>query len=544
MTIEDHSKALAVDIFNQIITQIKESRPTRTDGTATSGFVYCQLRPGEMVNPRDYARPWSPIGGTPPASGTPGPASPASATTPANEAVKRAMEATFRTGEKFDKLLMVTNDGTTQSYAGGGRHLGVQYDGLLAAMEPCPPPERSAEDKERIAKAQAVLYNNDGSDTEKYKQYKANQDAYSKAKGEHARAQNQILSDPAQADSWPLLADETLSKVNQAYDKWKSQGAEEIEAALATVLSLGIPLEQGMIERARKQLESWRLPVVGTTAKAPYTYIDPSEWANLEANDIGWNTVTRQAGAYRSHYEKHGYNLSTGNWSGSSSSNSGSLGLSIAGFGFAGNYSNYETMAQSQFADTASDGTKLTNDAEDLSIELQYGLVEIKRPWLVTDLFHMQNWFLRGERKGAISDGTIDGQVGEAGKDRRLPMIPTHVLVVRNVRITTSKWGSVRDTLNSYWNKHAGSGSSGGSSFGGTVSIPVWGPLAVTGGFSHSDSRYQGDFKDEGGSDVRADFGSWFEGDSLVINGANIVAYLGEVVPLSPPMDDPSLAKA
>lgn len=542
MAIEDHSKALAVDIFNQIITQIKESRPTRTDGTATTGFVYAQLHPGEMINPRDYARPWSPIGGTPPTPGIPGPPNPGSAAPPANDGIKRAMEATFRTGEKFDKLLMVTNDGTAQWY-GGGRHLGIQYMGLLAAMEACPLPERSEKDKEDIAKAQAVLFNADRTDTDTYKRYKENQIAYGKAKGEYARAQNQILSDPAQADSWGLLSDEFLAKVNQAYDTWKTQGAEAVEGALATLNSLGIPLEQGMIERARKQLESWMLPVVGTTAKAAYTYLDPSEWATLEANDIGWNTLTRAAGDYRTHYEKHGYNLSTGNWSGSSSSNSGSVGMSIVGFGFGGTYSDYESSTQSQFSDTACDGTKMTSNAEDLSIELQYGLIEIKRPWLTTDLFYMQNWFLRGERKGAISDGTIDGQVGEAGKDRRLPMLPTHVLVVRNVRITTKKWGSVQDTLTSYWNKHSGSGSSGGSSFGGNVSIPVFGPLAVTGGFSHTDGRYQGDFKDEGGNDVRADYGSWFEGDSLVINGSNIIAYLSEVLPLSPPQDDPSLPK-
>jgi hypothetical protein len=66
--------------------------------------------------------------------------------------------------------------------------------------------------------------------------------------------------------------------------------------------------------------------------------------------------------------------------------------------------------------------------------------------------------------------------------------------------------------------------------------------LAITGGYSHSDSQYQGDFKDEDGRDVRNDCGSHFEGNTLVINGAQIVAWLGEIMPFSPPADDPALA--
>jgi hypothetical protein len=184
----------------------------------------------------------------------------------------------------------------------------------------------------------------------------------------------------------------------------------------------------------------------------------------------------------------------------------------------------------------------MKSDATNLSVSLQYGLAEVARPWLVTDLFQMKNWYLRGEKKGAISDGTIDGQVMD--KEHKLPMIPTHFLVVRNVRISTSQWGSVRDTLTTIWNEHTKAESQGGSSVSANVSIPVWGPLSVTGGYSHTDSHYEGDFKDEGGNDVRDDSGAYFEGDTLVINGAQIVAYCGEIMPLAPPIDDPALGNS
>jgi hypothetical protein len=275
-------------------------------------------------------------------------------------------------------------------------------------------------------------------------------------------------------------------------------------------------------------------------AKTPYTFIDPSEWSEIETHDVGWTTISRTASESHMHFDQHGYNLSTGDWSGGSSGSSGSAGLSVFGFGFSGSYSESNAQSHSSFSDSASDGTHMTSDSADMAIELEYGLCRIVRPWLVTDLFQMKNWYLRGEKKGSISTGTIAGQAMNA--DFKLPMIPTHFVVIRNARISASSWGSVQDTLNSYWNRHGRSDSSSSSSIAGNVSIPVWGPLAITGGYSHSDSQYQGDFKDEDGRDVRNDCGSHFEGNTLVINGAQIVAWLGEIMPFSPPADDPALA--
>jgi hypothetical protein len=550
MPIDDHPRALAVDVLNEIITNIKESRPTRSDGTATTGFVYAQMSPGLMVSPRDFARPWSPLGGSGAgAAAAPGTPPPAGATTPGEPAsviARRAMQAAFNTAAQFDKLLMVTNDGTTEAYSGGGRHLSVQYAGVLQAMEAPPVPDRPAEEQARIDAARAVLYGKDSNETDAYLRYLANQKAYAKAKADFTAAQNRILADPAQADSAPILLAPYQADLDQTYRRWKAQGADEIEAALATVGALGVPMEQGMIDRARQLLDGWSVNLAGIAGadatKVPYTFILPSEWAEITVDDIGWTTLKRETNEYQNHFNQHGYQLSTGNWSGSSSSSSGSAGVGIFGFGFSGTYAESDSQSHSAFSNTANDGTHMASDATDLSIELQYGLCEIVRPWLVTDLFQMHNWYLRGERKGSVSDGTIDGQVHD--KDRKLPMIPTHFLVVRNVRITTSQWGSVRDTLSSYWGNHTASNSSDASSVGGSVSIPVWGPFSVSGGYSHSDSHYQGDFKDESGQDVRDDSGAYFEGDTLVINGAQIVAWLGEIMPFAAPLDDPSLQPA
>ncbi|PPJ02526.1 hypothetical protein C5E43_26285 [Nocardia cyriacigeorgica] len=439
---------------------------------------------------------------------------------------------------------MVTNDGTTQYYAGGGRNLSFQYDGLLQAMEAPPAPPRSAEEQARITAAEAVLFDPEtGDDTTTYARYQRNQAAYAEARAAKAAAEIAILSDPDRAGSAPVLLQPLAVKLNQAFNKWKTQGADEIEEALATLQSLGIPMEQGMIQRARELHESWLVDYPGLSglsgAKEPYTYVDPSQWAEIDANDIGWTTLEHQSRTYTSHFEQHGYNLHTGAWGGSSQNTSGTAGVSVFGFGFSGTYGEWGSQSHSNFTDTGSDGTVLRDDATDLSIRLEYGLCEIRRPWLVTDLFQMQNWYLRGERKGAISSGTVDDQVGNT--DKKLPMIPTAFLVIRNVRITTSNWGSTRDTLQTYWHANGRSDRSEGSSVSGGVSIPVWGPISIGGGYSHSEQEYGGDFRDEGGNDVRNDFGAHFEGDTLVINGAQVVGLLGEIIPMCPPMDDPAL---
>jgi hypothetical protein len=438
---------------------------------------------------------------------------------------------------------MVTNDGTTQYYSGGGKHVRFQYQNILDSFTAKPAPPRSPDDQARLDAALAVLYDENGDDTKAYARYKKNRKAYAEARGAMAARETTLLNDPEQASQVGALLLPLSADIDNALEKWKTQGADEIESALATEASFGVPLGEGAIKRAKDLFEAWLTAIPGIggglAGRIPYTYIFPSEWCQIEIDDVGWSTLKHESHHYKSHFEKHGYNLNTGEWAGSSSSNSGSAGIEVFGLGFSGNYSEWDTQSHANFSNTANDGTAFSETAKDLTIELQYGICEISRPWLMTDLFHMTNWYLPGERKGVISTGTILDQVQDP--KRLLPMLPTAVLVVRNVRITAIDWGSDRQTLENYWSNNHRSDTSGGSSIGGNISIPVFGPLAVTGGYSHNDSHYQGDFRDESGRDMRNDFGAHFEGDALVINGAQIVGWLGEILPMCPPDDDPNL---
>jgi hypothetical protein len=257
-------KMLVADLLSEIITYIKQSRPTTTDGHSTQGFVFAQLRPGEMISPRAHARPWSPLGisAAPPAPGT---VPPAGSTTPnpTGENTKRAMAAAFNNAQTFDTMMLVTDDSTLARYSGGGKRLDVQYGALLAAMEAPPLPPEPPEVTERRAAARKVLYDDRHNPTDAYNRYMENQFAYADAIAEFVIAQNRTLADPAQADSWPVLARKYQFKVQQALNRWKTDGAEEIEAALATMRSIGIPLEQGMIANARDLFENWKVSIAG-----------------------------------------------------------------------------------------------------------------------------------------------------------------------------------------------------------------------------------------------------------------------------------------
>jgi hypothetical protein len=536
---DNEPKALAVDLLNEIISYIKQSTPTRTSDTATQGFVYSQLRVGQMISPRDFGRPWNPVGGIAqvPAQPTGDVTTPPGANVA--EVMRRGVQATINTEAVVDTMLVVTDDGTLQTYSGGGRHLGFAYSSILQAMEALPVPDRPPEEKDRIAAARKVLEHDDGTATPLYARYTANQLAYAESRAKRVVNENRVLADPALAPSAPLLLEPFQTAVDQARDRWRAQGADEVEAALATIESLGVPLEQGAISNARALFDAWNLPLLGVPAKQPFSYVLPSDWGVLDIHDAGWTSLTIETRDYMNHFEQHGYEVHASNWAGQSNATAGEAGVGIFGFGFNGGYSEAASDSHSETTGSASDGTSFSNDARNLHIELEYGLCSIVRPWLVTDLFHLKNWFLRGSKAGAISSGIIDDQVGSEAP--LLPLIPTHFLVVRNVKISAEHWNSDGQVLAMWKSKFTSDAAQHQSTLSGGVEIPVFGPISVDFGASHSESGYTGSYSDQSGQSFTNDYKAHFDGTTLSIGGAQIVAWLSEILPRCPPMDDPAL---
>jgi len=176
----------------------------------------------------------------------------------------------------------------------------------------------------------------------------------------------------------------------------------------------------------------------------------------------------------------------------------------------------------------------------DLEIDLEWGLCTIYRPWLISDLFYMGNWYIQGQRANCISDGQIKTQLGLT--TQLLPLIPQQMLVVRNVSIKSSTWGDNANTLNRLYSGDQGSTDASQSSAGGSASVAL-GPISFGGGGQHSDNQAQGQSSGYSAATALSNRGANFDGTTLSINGAQVIAFLSDIVPPSPSIDDPALPK-
>ena len=542
-------------ILDTLIDNIKSSVPQRSDGKDLyTGVVYSQLTLGELVDPDDYKRAWSPMkgssvqdsvkaqGGTPGApavaAGEPTPGAPA-ASEP-DPKYKRAIDAAFKTSQLVDRLLMVTEDETMREYPGGGRKISFAYESIINGMQAPPAPPMPPELEKQLEAARKVLYEADDDGdlllkSKLFKRYEKNAMAYAKAKKDFAEAQAEALADPAKADTWPQTAAFYQRQVDEAWDTWKSEGADKVEKALDIIQSIGVNLQDRMIAKSRKIFDAWNLQLAGVPVATPYSYISPSSWAEPDGDDDGWQSLKFTSTHYSNHTGKNSHYFQQGSSHSDSSSTSGGGGFSFFGFGASGGGGKTSTHESSQGSQGGETTTFFRNDAKDLTIELEYGLCDVNRPWFLGDLFYMKNWYMVNNKKNAISNGTVQGQ-----NDTLLPMIPMRFLVVRNLRISSKNWGEDGATLRKYFGS-AESGSSSSTVEGGGGLSFGFGPFSLNASAKHSNSQADSHSSANSSSSERGDYEAHFVGDTLEIKGAQIMAWLSTVVPACAPEDDPGL---
>jgi hypothetical protein len=538
-----------IDLFNGLVDRIKQSKPSTTTGKPTSGdIVYSQLLLGMPIDPEDYARPWSPIGGAVQAASAQTAGVPTVTGQPA-PSLLLALEAAFHTSQLCNLMLQVTNDGTYLEYP-VGRHLAFQYTGLVDAMTPIPTPPLPAAEQAALDAAVKVLYVLDETDpanpvivgkTQLYQTYESNARKYAQAKANYSIGQAQTLVDPAKANLWPMLSSTYQEAVDDAWNDWKTEGADKIETALALYESQGINMQQAQIAAAKKQLDVWSLGLAGVPTNIPYSYVDPSAWCDPDNDDIGFEQL--QIKRTSEDHVASSVTKSNGDmwW------NNGTSSLSQNGHaGFLGIASGSEATSNADQHTASANASAYTFTAvktdhfTDFEIDLEWGLVTIYRPWLISDLFYMNNWYIPGERANCVSDGQIQTQVKSNAP--MLPMIPQQMLVVRNVSIKSSSWGDTADTLNTLYNgasassdaTQASQSGSGGASFG---------PISFGGGAAHSSTTNTGKNANYSNASGFSRNTANFDGTTLSINGAQIIAFVSDIVPPSPTIDDPSLPK-
>jgi hypothetical protein len=76
---------------------------------------------------------------------------------------------------------------------------------------------------------------------------------------------------------------------------------------------------------------------------------------------------------------------------------------------------------------------------------------------------------------------------------------------------------------------------------GGSAGVS-FGFISFGGSVSHTQSSAQGQGSSFSSRDGSSYFGTTFDGQTLTIPGAQIIAFLSDIVPTCPPVDDPQLA--
>lgn len=539
-----------IDLFNTLVDRIKQAKPTRTDGKPSGGdIVYSQLLLGMPLDPEDYERPWSPEGGASQATLASSTAGVPVAAGQPNPVLQRALEAAFHTSQLCNIMLQVTNDGSYQEYP-VGRHLAFQYDGILTAMTAQPPPPLSAAEQAALNSALNVLYIIDNTDptnpvivdkTGAYKRYQKYAQAYADAKAGYTLGEAKAQSDPATAALWPQISVSLQAKVDSAWDDWKTGMTDRIETALATYESQGRSMQQAQIAAAKKQFDVWSLGLAGVPTAIPYSYVDPSEWCDPDNDDIGFEQLQIKRTS-QDHVTTSTTDASGGNWWNNSSSSWSQNGH--GGFLGIGHASQATSNADQHTANTDTSAYKFTSwksdHFTDFEVDLEWGLVTIYRPWLISDLFYMNDWYIPAERANCVSDGQVLTQVQSNAP--MLPMIPQQMLVVRNVSVKSSTWGDMTDTLNTLYSGDHSQTDASQQAQSGSLGVSL-GPISFGGGGSHAASDASGSKTNYSHANSFSRNSASFDGTTLTINGAQIVAFVSDIVPPSPTMDDPSLPK-
>ncbi len=545
-----------LDALNQVHSAVA-AQLTNPDGSPSGTAVYMHLPVGKPIDPMDYSKAWTPMGGDSDASfdntgafaGATPPPAPAG-TTPASALaavpaqpdaqLEHSIKSAYMTARLVDDMLMITDKGIAKAWP---QHtVSIEYFTTLAGMqaEPVPPP--AADVQARIDAAQHLLYtfDDDGNMTgytPKYTAYRHNQKAWTDAVSANAGAYAAAMADPVQGQAWPVTSAKYQTDIDQAYADLYAMGGKEIEEAVATMRSIGGSAAAALIEKAHKMYDAYSIGLAGAIGdKVPWSYIDPSSWWDHTNNDFGVIKVKATSSQYAA--SGGGGSSSFGHqfYQDQSSSTSGSVGGNFFSFGASANASHTETSGDSGQSGSSSGWQSFQDKSSSATITFEYFLATIERPWLLGDLFHMDGWYMVGQPKNCISDGTIEGQLKDDSK--LLPMIPKGFLIVRNVEITADSFGEAGSKFEQAMSDATNHTDSSTNSYGGSA-----GWFGIGGSAQHSDSDDHGAFSQSSSSGNGWSYNKNAQGGTLSLMGSQIVGWIGEIQPASPKDDAPTLTK-
>jgi hypothetical protein len=551
-------------LLQQILAKTLNSQVVDKNGKPYSSISYMMLENGIPLDPADYQGAWTPAGAdtlgdlnqsgqlTTAATSSTATSSAATSTgtasSPAQPQVDVQMEHAISSAANVtalvDTMLAVTTDG---SYLASESQFQVSmaYEAVVAKAQGVPAPPPPADVQAAINAARNLLWvfdadgNNTGQQTPLYSQYEQLSATWGGASAAYAAAEAEAATNPAQAAVWPVTSKALQVGVQNAWNDWRSAGADEVENALDTLGSVGGAIGAHMVSEARDLLKTWDLGLTGAVpADTYYSHVLPSSFADPTDTQNGFASLTASQSAWSSSAQSESQSAVSNWFQNHSSGTSGGGGGMIFGITFGATGGSSTTDSSNAQNSQSSTFASFSNQMSNVSISFSYGLCTVYRPWLLTELFAADGWYLPGEPKGQVSTGNLDDQVG--AKDQHLlPMIPSQFLVVRDVKISAMNWGTAGDTLSRLRSSAAASAHTDSTSVSGAIGF-----LSIGGEASHQNANQTGQ---QSGS--QSSYGAWsFSGSSafgtLTIPGCQIVGWIGQILPLSPKIDSPAASAA
>jgi hypothetical protein len=534
------------------------------DGKPSGTAVYMHMPMGYTIDPKMYSNPWGPASGssgsqfnqdgtfvqpTAPASGsgataTDGKGPPGSVFPPPktfDPQLAQSIQNAMYTSKLVDHMLEVTQNGVAVAWP--ERNVSIEYFTILAGIQPVQTgePEKSVRDAVEAAKNLLYLRDDKGNAvgyTQLYAQYRRNRTAWTDAIGAQAAAYAKAMSDPVAGQAWPIEAATYANKVQQALDDFNSMGRREVENALNTIATVGQNAVAALCALAHQLYDAHNIQLEGgISSGVPWSYMDPVSWWDHTDNSFGVQTITATSEDRVAGGAAGSSSFANNWWNSQSSSTSASAGID---FGFVDASANYSHDDASNAFAQHSGGSSWSHHADKSSkvkVTLQYFIARIERPWLLGDLFNIEGWYLVGQKKNSISDGTISGQVGDHTK--LMPMIPKAFLVIRNLSIEADDWGTAGDAFEAAQQNASGSGQSSSNSYGGSI-----GYFGLGGSVQHSDQQAGGAFGSDASSNSGWSFHREGRGGTLSIMGSQSAGWIGEIQPAAPRMDAPAQTDA
>ena len=544
-----------LDALNQVHSAVA-AQLTNPDGSPSGTAVYMHLPVGKPIDPMDYSKAWTPMGGDSDASfddagafaGATPPPAPAG-TTPAGALaavpaqpetqLEHSIKSAYMTARLVDDMLMITDKGIAKAWP---QHtVSIEYFTALAGMqaEPVPPP--AADVQAQIDAAQHLLYtfDDDGNMTgytPKYTAYRHNQKAWTDAVSANAAAYAAAMADPVQGQAWPVTTRSTRptsTRPTPTSMPWAARRSRRPSPRCAR--SAAAPAA-ALIEKAHKVYDAYS---IGSPAPSATRCRGPTS-----TRARGGTTPTTTSVSSRSRPRR----LSTPQAAVAvpAALATSSMPTVVLDVGQRGRQLLQLRRIRQCLAHR--DQRRLRPERTVLGLAVVPGQ-ELERDHHVRVLPRNHRASVAARRPvphGRVVHGGAAQELhqrrdhrGPAKDDSKLlPMIPKGFLIVRNVEITADSFGEAGSKFEQAMNDATSHTDSSSNSYGGSA-----GWFGIGGSAQHSDSDDHGAFTQSSSTGNGWSYNKNAQGGTLSLMGSQIVGWIGEIQPASPKDDAPTLTK-